>query len=405
MPKRTQDDMAYCMRVWKEWRECRVEKNAECITSVSKTDLQELLSHFILEIRKKNGSEYPPNTIYHICCGIMRFLRCNGQPDIDFFKDSLFSDFRRTLDSEMKRLQGTGLGSRKRQAEPLTTEEEEILWGSGQLGHCCPQALVDTMLYMCGIYFALRSGQEHRALRFDPSQIELVEKSGERAFLRYTEDVSKNNPGGLRGRKNKPKVVTHHENLDDPTRCFVNLYKMYRSKCPVDRPKHLQPLKKPKGDCWYSTAPIGHSTLAGTVSRICKAAGIKGYKTNHSLRATAATRLYQAGVDEQMIMEKTGHRSLEGVRSYKRTSSEQKENMSDILSLAKKPKCLPAPASSSLVPSTNQQKFLPAPKDVLVSSTNISNQQLMVHPDTLEHMFTLNSCANVNIQVSFNRST
>ena len=131
--------------------------------------------------------------------------------------------------------------------------------------------------------------------------------------------------------------------------CFVSLYNRYQSKYPVDRPKHafyLQPLKKPTGDCCFSSTPIGHSTLAGTISRICKAAGITGYKTNHSLRATAATRLYQAGVDEQLIMEKTGHRSLEGVRSYKRTSSVQQENMSDILSL-KKQKC--QPSSNALV--------------------------------------------------------
>ena len=32
-------------------------------------------------------------------------------------------------------------------------------------------------------------------------------------------------------------------------------------------------------------------------------------------------------------MEKTGHHSLEGVHSYKRTNSEQRENLSDILSL------------------------------------------------------------------------
>ena len=30
-------------------------------------------------------------------------------------------------------------------------------------------------------------------------------------------------------------------------------------------------------------------------------------------------------------MERTGHRSLEGVRSYKRTSNEQRETLSDIL--------------------------------------------------------------------------
>ena len=51
-----------------------------------------------------------------------------------------------------------------------------------------------------------------------------------------------------------------------------------------------------------------------------------------------ATRLYQAGVDEQLIMERTGHHGVDGVRSYKRTNQEQQENLSDILSLAKKPK-------------------------------------------------------------------
>ncbi len=71
--------------------------------------------------------------------------------------------------------------------------------------------------------------------------------------------------------------------------------------------------------------------LEGTVARLCRTAGISGYKTNHSLRATTATRLYHAGVDEQLVMERTGHRSLEGVRSYKRTSVPQQEGLSDIL--------------------------------------------------------------------------
>ena len=48
-----------------------------------------------------------------------------------------------------------------------------------------------------------------------------------------------------------------------------------------------------------------------------KEAGIQGYKTNHSLRATATTRLYESRVDEQQIMERTGQQRLEGVRSYR----------------------------------------------------------------------------------------
>jgi integrase len=42
---------------------------------------------------------------------------------------------------------------------------------------------------------------------------------------------------------------------------------------------------------------------------MCKDRGLHGYRTNHSLRTSAATRLYQAGVDEQLITEVTGHRS------------------------------------------------------------------------------------------------
>ena len=38
----------------------------------------------------------------------------------------------------------------------------------------------------------------------------LVEKS----HLMYVEDMSKNHPGGLKGRKIKPKVVYHHANTD-----------------------------------------------------------------------------------------------------------------------------------------------------------------------------------------------
>ena len=42
-----------------------------------------------------------------------------------------------TSDAEMKRL--SGLGSKKRQAEPLTTEEENMLWEKGLLGSKDPQ--------------------------------------------------------------------------------------------------------------------------------------------------------------------------------------------------------------------------------------------------------------------------
>ena len=74
----------------------------------------------------------------------------------------------------------------------------------------------------------------------------------------------------------------------------------------------------------YKT-PIGIHTIQKTIPRVCMIAGAGRFKTNHSLRVTAASRLYQEGLDEQLIMERIGHRSLDGVRAYKQTSREQQE--------------------------------------------------------------------------------
>ena len=65
-------------------------------------------------------------------------------------------------------------------------------------------------------------------------------------------------------------------------------------------------LKCPKPNCWYSNVAVGHNKLASTIKRLCEQGGLSGYRTNHSLRATAATRMYDKGVDEQLICEKTG---------------------------------------------------------------------------------------------------
>ena len=95
----------------------------------------------------------------------MRYMR-NTQPTvtIDFFKDTQFANFRKTLDGEMKSLQKKGIGTRKRQAEILTEAHEELLWEKGLLGDHSPQALLNTIFFMCGLFFALRSGNEHRQL-------------------------------------------------------------------------------------------------------------------------------------------------------------------------------------------------------------------------------------------------
>ena len=62
-----------------------------------------------------------------------------------------------------------------------------------------------------------------------------------------------------------------------------------------------------------SACNTGQNFLAIVVKT--EKAGIQG-KTNHSLRATGATRLFAANVPDKLIQECTGHRSTTTLRMY-----------------------------------------------------------------------------------------
>ncbi len=45
-------------------------------------------------VRRKDGTEYPPNTLHQIVCGVQRFMR-EVAPDLDLFSDKAFSEFKK----------------------------------------------------------------------------------------------------------------------------------------------------------------------------------------------------------------------------------------------------------------------------------------------------------------------
>ena len=98
---------------------------------------------------------------------------------------------------------------------------------------------------------------------------------------------------------------------------------------------YVHPLQEAPADPsapWYTAVPVGKHTLNSKVKMMCERAGIEGHKTNHSLRATAATELYQADVPEKLIQERTGHRSLKALWVYERTTTHQQQAVSSLLS-------------------------------------------------------------------------
>ena len=118
---------------------------------MSKQEIAHTLTRFILEVRKNDGSVYPANSLHHIIVGLQRHIRACGC-QVDLFKEEVFGDFRSSLDAEMKRIQGLGVGTRVRRAEIITVDEEEILWKKGILGDKMPQSLLDTIIFLCGLF-------------------------------------------------------------------------------------------------------------------------------------------------------------------------------------------------------------------------------------------------------------
>jgi len=146
---------------------------------------------------------------------------------------------------------------------------------------------------------------------------------------------------------------------------------------------------------WYSVAPIGVNMLSKVVSRLCKMAGFKGYFTNHSLRATAATRLFDADIDEQLIMAKTGHVSTV-VRSYKRVNQRQLQNVSDVVA-CKKPALSDEPLQSTA--KAEMSSSLSSPSSSVSSVSSVSGGTFDCTPDQSGRVLIRGGSGNITVNI------
>ncbi len=274
------------------------------------------LSRFVSELRKKDGDQYPPRSIHLILSGIQRcLLEKNPQMPNFFEKDSVYyRDLQRVCDSTYRKLRSDGIGADVQHTQVFTPVEEQSLWDSGVLGVTTPKRLQRAVFFYIGKRFCIRGGEEQRYL--GPSQF--VRSTAPNCYT-YVEHGSKNRSGGLAQLQIENKRVPCYAVPEMNQICLVFLLDKYLEKLPLFafkndvlycRPK----LFKPADDHvpWYENSPVGKNKLGCMVKEMCKEAKISP-KTNHSLRATGATSMFQP---VKMFQNTTGHRSLESLRRY-----------------------------------------------------------------------------------------
>ena len=185
---------------------------------------------------------------------------------------------RGTRDVVARKLCEDGVGASVRHTATISPEEEAQLWSEGVLGLLTPGALLNATFYLNGKTLCLRGGRENKLLKL--SQFTFgTDEGGDKHYA-------------------------------DPTlgeKCYHLVLKLYFSKLPPNvlrdpdavfywKAKERVPFDS--NACWFLFQPVGHNTLASMVKKMCSQIGVTG-KTNHSLRATGATRLFEANVPEK----------------------------------------------------------------------------------------------------------
>ena len=408
--KSTESKIRWAMKAYVRWMRCRNNQvehglipadrkvpSPDDLILMTKNDISKIICMFIMEVRDGSGREYNRDTLYDVIVMVQAFFKQNRRP-FKFFDDDEFYELKNTLDNRMRDLTKQGKVAPREKAEPISIDEEERMWSSGTLGEDNPEKLINTVLYLLGVHFGLRAADEHKSLKIDCQFKVLYDESVGLKYIYYRELSSKCNQGGISDRNIPPKTGRAYQNVVNSDRCIVRLFEKYVSVRPDHDPRcskdfYLRPLAVPNGDVWFSCQPRGIHTLQKVVKNMSVKAGIIGRRSNHSCRAASATRLYEQGCDEQLICEKTGHRSV-AVRSYKRTSSKQLSEMSNMLygNNEKKPK--QEPSSTVSVAPLSQSEVVQEQNN----KENISSEQPTSSTQSLE--LTKGIILNINLNIS-----
>ena len=418
IPQNTAVNTSWAVRNFDDWRAWRNGKDdpaehvpEDILTKGLPSELNRFLSLYILETRNKKGERYPSKTITLLLAGIKRHMMANNPYAVNILDENSpdFVGLRGVRDRLARELRNEGVGAEVKHAEAISYEEEELLWKEEVLGYHSPSSLLNTVFFYNGKVLMLRGGREHRLLKL--SQFSFGSEPGPDGkslleYVKYVENGSKNRSGSYKDTQEN-KVVKQYADPKLGDRCYYYVLKFYFSKLPKDfngDSFYLRPFSKaPKSlqGVWFMRVTIGRNTLNNMVSKMFSSVGILG-KTNHSLRVTGATRLFTSQVPEKIVQQRSGHRSLDALRKYERTSIEQDCTVSSILSASKPVDYSDAIDCDTTASDDENVKVSGEEVDTIpcAPSSSENPKSSKKSPETFMPYFT--KCNNCSINITFN---
>lgn len=203
-----------------------------------------------------------------------------------------------------------------------------------------PEILLHCFWFLLCYNFARRGGEGWRALTRKSFAVSTDDQGCKYLSMTHTEK-NKNWQGGSSSKAwDYSDTRAYGINIEGVNLNIVEVFQYYLARlhpdCPAlfQKPKYKK-WRKADNAVWFDNVPLGVNKINELMRRISDCANLSAAYTNHSVRATAITVMYQGGVDTKQICKITKHKSEESLKHYiDGQSADQKRRCSKVLSSA-----------------------------------------------------------------------
>ena len=312
--------LAFCNEVTPE----EPVKNTESLEKMSKNELNELLTNFWPNARKKNGENYKKTALMGLRFGLQRHFLLKR--DFDIINDGEFSKSNQVYEAAVVELKRQGFG-RVDHHRPISKEDLEKIQSCYNPSSPDPKSLQQVVWFNL-MFHLIRRGRENLHLLTKQTFAVQADATGKKYVYQALDELDKNHRGKDQP-DDSPGEGRMYERPNSPY-CPVKTFELYLSKlnpslsCLWQRPKARESFSE-SDEVWYCNAPLGKNTLATLMSSISKEIQLSYQYTNHCIRATAVSLLDECNFEARHIMRVSGHKSESSIRFYSRRLSEVKQ--------------------------------------------------------------------------------
>ncbi|XP_071986774.1 uncharacterized protein [Engystomops pustulosus] len=229
------------------------------VEDIPHTELDTLLSKFILLVKRKDGNEYEPHTLRCMVGSIDRYLKEHSYHHTIIYGNS--KDFpltKQSLHAKIKFLKKVAESNPPIRQEALTDDDIENLYKTGTLSMDNPTSLLNMVFFNNGIHFALRTKEQY-GLQWGDIKLKIDPRGNQ--FLEYSDRLTETLENRKNARQMKPRIyATPHAPDRDPVTAFLK-YQSFRPSVMMapDSPFYLAPNVNynPAFSEWYRSTKIG----------------------------------------------------------------------------------------------------------------------------------------------------